>query len=358
MRIKNKQAFKVIFNKIVTKKTGIKFNAVESKVSKANRKKNDSALIEFFTTNAIDHGLEIVLLIIMAAFLIFMDNLINAKVPLNTVGRGYKIAVLQDIIFYFVDEIISSSLYVGSSKKGRVYNIGMFIVNIIRGRSAPVETKIEKNILYLGTFLVNMGRSMLDVDWFGILSALKLITFAAYLRNFVEAADRSDADERARVFQEAKEEAFRAEEEFYRQRDKERQERNNRYYEKYKRQQSSGSGYSSRSGSNYGSYDSGARGNRYSSGRSSGYNRSYGGGYSSGSSSSTQDHLNTLGIKSSRPTAKEIKKAYYAKSKEYHPDVTGGDDAMQKKINSAYEALKGMFTEQFILYDFIYTTNS
>jgi molecular chaperone DnaJ len=51
-----------------------------------------------------------------------------------------------------------------------------------------------------------------------------------------------------------------------------------------------------------------------------------------------KDYYNTLGIDKSA-TAQEIKKAFRKKAHAYHPDKQGGDEALFKEVNEAYQVL-------------------
>ena len=58
-----------------------------------------------------------------------------------------------------------------------------------------------------------------------------------------------------------------------------------------------------------------------------------------------KDALNLLNL-AQGATQKEIKKAYKAASKKYHPDVNSGGEFMMKAINNAFDSLKDYEGEQ------------
>lgn len=62
------------------------------------------------------------------------------------------------------------------------------------------------------------------------------------------------------------------------------------------------------------------------------------------------DHYATLGV-TPKATPEEIKKAYYRKAREHHPDK-GGDAAMFKKVAAAYDSIQNqpqVFFRQMVL---------
>merc|ERR1719217_1923790 len=59
------------------------------------------------------------------------------------------------------------------------------------------------------------------------------------------------------------------------------------------------------------------------------------------SSANAQDYYQALGVPKDASKS-DVKKAYYKKAKQYHPDTNGGDTAAEKKfaeLTEAYEVL-------------------
>lgn len=77
--------------------------------------------------------------------------------------------------------------------------------------------------------------------------------------------------------------------------------------------------------------------------------KSYGGGYSRGrgysgatgyaSGKSHKDLANILGASGKETKKSQVKRAFYAQARQHHPDV-GGDEAMMKKVNSAWDEMQ------------------